>query len=326
MRANEGIDMKCRVRALVFLITVLPMSLLAEDSRNALPRRSTWNVRDHVPIEQVVVQAHRGAGELAPENTIEAFELGWNLNCIPEADIRTTRDGVIVAFHDSDFSRVVKEIAPERAKLGVKDITFAELEKLDVGSWKGNAFQGRRVSRIADVFAVMKNDAARQLYLDIKNVDLKQLAEEVKLAGVEKQVILASSKYVDDIRAWKALLPDSQTLLWIGGTPEAQKKKFDEARAAGFADLTQLQIHVRLPEGATTVDRNAANCFVQSDDFLIGSGESLREHGVLFQTLPWGGATKEVYWKLLDLGLMSFATDHPDVTRDAIKAYYAEKK
>ena len=32
-----------------------------------------------------------------------------------------------------------------------------------------------------------------------------------------------------------------------------------------------------------------------------------------------------IYWKLLDLGLMSFATDHPDVTRDAVKAYYDEK-
>jgi glycerophosphoryl diester phosphodiesterase len=302
------------------------MSLLAEDSRNASPRRSTWNVRDHVPIEQFVVQAHRGAGELAPENTIEAFTLGWKLNCIPEADIRTTRDGVIVAFHDSDFSRVVKDIAPQRAKLGVKDITFEELQKLDVGSWKGDAFQGRRVSRISDVFDGMKNHPKRQLYLDIKNVDLKQLAGEVKHAGVEKQVILASSKYVDDIRAWKALLPDSQTLLWIGGTPEAQRKKFDEARASGFADLTQLQIHVRLPDGATTVDRNASNGFLQNDDFLISSGEALREHGVLFQTLPWGGATKEVYWKLLDLGLMSFATDHPEVTWEAIKEYYAEKR
>jgi hypothetical protein len=33
-----------------------------------------------------------------------------------------------------------------------------------------------------------------------------------------------------------------------------------------------------------------------------------------------------VYWKLMDLGFMSFATDHPDVTWDAIKSYYAEGK
>ena len=29
----------------------------------------------------------------------------------------------------------------------------------------------------------------------------------------------------------------------------------------------------------------------------------------------------KVYWRLLDLGLMSFATDHPDVTTDAVSKY-----
>jgi hypothetical protein len=52
----------------------------------------------------------------------------------------------------------------------------------------------------------------------------------------------------------------------------------------------------------------------------------VRARGILYQTIPWGGATPEVYWKLLDLGFMSFATDHPDVTWAAVKAYYGEGK
>jgi glycerophosphoryl diester phosphodiesterase len=200
------------------------------------------------------------------------------------------------------------------------------LQTLDVGSWKGDSFQGRRVKRMSEVFELMRSHPDRRLYLDIKNVDLAKLADEVKAAGVEKQVILASTKYTQDIRTWKKLLPDGQTLFWIGGTPEQQQKKLDEAKATNFADITQVQIHVRLPEGAATVDRNATNPFVQPDSFLIRTGELLRDHNILFQTLPWGGATKEVYWKLLDLGLMSFATDHPEVTWDAIREYYAEKQ
>jgi glycerophosphoryl diester phosphodiesterase len=73
-------------------------------------------VRDHVPLEKFVIQAHRGAGVLAPENTVAAFELGWKLNCVPEADVRTTKDGVIVAFHDNNFARVVVGVTPEMAK------------------------------------------------------------------------------------------------------------------------------------------------------------------------------------------------------------------
>jgi glycerophosphoryl diester phosphodiesterase len=36
------------------------------------PPAKPWNVRDHIPLSQFVIQSHRGAGELAPENTIEA--------------------------------------------------------------------------------------------------------------------------------------------------------------------------------------------------------------------------------------------------------------
>src|SRR3954468_7135924 len=64
--------------------------------------KSSWNVRDHIPLEKFIIQSHRGAGELAEENTLAAFELGWKLGTYPEADIRTTKDGVIVAFHDND--------------------------------------------------------------------------------------------------------------------------------------------------------------------------------------------------------------------------------
>ncbi|HWG84805.1 MAG TPA: glycerophosphodiester phosphodiesterase family protein, partial [Deinococcales bacterium] len=58
-----------------------------------------WRLRDHVALEDVLVQSHRGAGVLAPENTMAAFRLAWSLGTVPEADLRQTRDGEIVAFH-----------------------------------------------------------------------------------------------------------------------------------------------------------------------------------------------------------------------------------
>jgi glycerophosphoryl diester phosphodiesterase len=272
--------------------------------------------------DRVVVQAHRGAGYLAPENTIEAFELGWKLGCIPEADVRTTSDGVIVAFHDANFDRVVKNVPAELKGKGVADVTWAQLSKLDVGAWHGETFEGRRVSTISEVFGHMKGKPERRLYLDIKNVDLAKLAEEVKQAGVGPQVLLASTKYQEVIREWKRLVPDGQTLLWMGGTEAALEKRFEELRREGFADVTQLQIHVRMKQDLNSIGPESVDPFEPSDAFLIRAGKEVREHGILFQSLPWGGGTPGVYWKLMDLGVMSFATDHPDVTREAIRAYY----
>jgi glycerophosphoryl diester phosphodiesterase len=279
-----------------------------------------WTVRGHIPAGQIMIQSHRGAGDLAPENTIGAFELGWKLGTIPEADVRSTRDGVIVAFHDADFARVVKTLPPELKGKGVADVTWAQLSKLDVGAWKGDQFQGRRVSKISEVFAIMKGHPQRGLYMDMKNVDLAQLAREVKEAGVGPQVILASTVY-DVIHQWKQLVPDGRTLLWMGAAEPALEKRIDELRKTKFADVTQLQVHVRMKMKLSDIRRDSVDPFTPSDAFLIRTGEEARKHGVLFQVLPWGGATEHVYWKLLDLGVMSFATDHPDVTKSAIEAY-----
>jgi glycerophosphoryl diester phosphodiesterase len=277
---------------------------------------ATWNVRDHVPLKDFIIQSHRGAGELAEENTLDAFELGWKLGTYPESDLRTTKDGVIVAFHDDNFKRVVKGISPEMAAKGVADVTFAELSKLDVGSWKGDDFKGRHVSKITEVFARMKGKPERHLYLDIKNVRLPQLAAEVKQFGVEKQIILATPKHAV-IKEWKTLVPESDTLLWVGGEEKKQRKQIAEVRAANYAGITQLQIHTHVAPDAKS--------FTPDPAWLTEMSKELAARHIVFQTLPYGGSSAEIYSRLLDLGLASFATDHPDITLKAVRDYYARK-
>jgi len=303
--------------------TGLIFSLIVVGAAASAETKPAWNVRDHVRLEKFVIQSHRGAGELAPENTIEAFELGWKLGTYPEADVRTTRDGVIVAFHDNDFSRVVKDIPAEMAKKGVADVTFEELNKLDVGSWLGDQFKGRRVSRISSILKLMKGKPERHLYLDIKNVDLAQLADEVTKAGVERQVILAAPK-ITTIRQWKSLIPDSDTLLWFGGTEKTKRSQIEELRKSNFDGVTQIQVHVRLPGDAKDVQPGEP--FSPSRAFLTELSSELAQRGILFQTLPYGAKDATIYTQLLDAGLASFATDHPEVTLKAVRDYYEQRK
>jgi glycerophosphoryl diester phosphodiesterase len=268
----------------------------------------------------IIVQSHRGAGELAEENTVEAFELGWSMGAYPEADVRMTTDGVIVAFHDADFKRVVRDVPPQLAPLGVEDITWDQLSKLDVGTWTKGVFATRHVPKLTEVFSVMKGHPERHLYMDIKKVDLKELARQVKEYGIGRQVILAAPKY-EIIREWKSLVPESDTLMWIGGTESEITGKLKPVREAGFEGITQIQLHVRLPRPAAEIKRNSVNPFNLGDDFLRKTGDELRSRGILYQTLPYGGNTADIYWKLLDLGFQSFATDHPDITLKAVREY-----
>ncbi len=281
--------------------------------------KAGWNVRDHVKLKDFVIQSHRGAGTLAPENTIPAFELAWKLGTIPEADIRTTRDGVIVAFHDKDFSRLVKDAPASLKKKGIKDLAWHEVQKLDVGSWLSEKFKGTRVPRMEDVFEIMEKDRHKRLYLDIKNVSLEALAGLVRSHEIQQQVILASTHY-GIIKKWKELVPESGTLHWMGGSEDSLEKRLEALRKKKFRGITQLQIHVWLKKDPR------GDPFIPSSRFIVRTGEELHKLGIVYQVLPWGVARKDIYWKLMDLGVESFATDHPMVTLKAVREYYARKR
>jgi glycerophosphoryl diester phosphodiesterase len=288
-----------------------------------------WNVTGHVPLEKIIIQGHRGVGNLAEENTIEAFELAWKMGIYPECDLRMTKDGVIVPFHDDDFSRVVKEASPELKKKGVKDLTFAELSTLDVGSWKGEQFKGRHVVPMAKIFELMRGRPERHLYMDIKSIEFPRLAAEVRQYGIEKQIVLAS-RQVGQLREWKALVPESETLLWMHGNEATLSIELAGLRDSVFGGITQLQIHVYPKETADTwappTDESSPdNPFRLRNGFLRAVGVELRTRGIVFQTFPYT-TDPTVYGRLLDLGVMSFATDHPDVALREIKAYYTAKK
>ncbi|MEN6535595.1 MAG: glycerophosphodiester phosphodiesterase family protein [Bryobacteraceae bacterium] len=283
----------------------------------ALPgvcQRSDWNLRDHIPLDQVIVQSHRGAGELMPENSLEAFELGWRVGTIPEADLRTTRDGIIVAFHDENFRHILPSASPEMQKRGIKDLDWAEVSALDIGAWKGTRFAGQRVASLSAVSEVLRKNPRRRLYIDIKNVDLEQLARESRAAGVAARLILASTDYTV-IRTWKKLAPESSTIHWMGGPEEVLAQRIADLRKTNFADIDQLQIHVR--ESGGTMRPSA--------EFLLKTGAELRSYRILFQTLPFGSKDPALFRRLMDLGCASFATDYPDVMMNTIREYYAAR-
>jgi len=114
-----------------------------------------WNARDHIPLDRIAVQAHRGAGDLAPEGSLEAFELAWKLGCIPEADLRRTKDGVIVSFHDNNFARILPNAPEELKRKGVADLTFEEARELDVGSFRNPEFKGQRMISLSGMVQLL---------------------------------------------------------------------------------------------------------------------------------------------------------------------------
>src|SRR5438552_16100523 len=90
-----------------------------------------------------IIQSHRGAGDLAPENSLEAFEMAWQMGTWPECDLRTTRDGMIVTHHDAMVAGGAL----------VRDLDSPQLATIT------------RTCRLEDVLEKMRGRAERRLYL-----------------------------------------------------------------------------------------------------------------------------------------------------------------
>ena len=79
--------------------------------------------------------AHRGAGKLAPENTLAAFKLGASHGYrMFECDVKLSADGVPFLLHDATLERTTSG----RGNAG--ESAWAKLSKLDAGSWHSPAF------------------------------------------------------------------------------------------------------------------------------------------------------------------------------------------
>jgi glycerophosphoryl diester phosphodiesterase len=90
--------------------------------------------------------AHRGAGKLAPENTLAAMRLGYEHGYrMVEFDVKLSGDGVPFLLHDETLDRTTN------ARGRADALTWSELSKLDAGSWHSKPFAGEPLPTLATI-------------------------------------------------------------------------------------------------------------------------------------------------------------------------------
>lgn len=104
--------------------------------------------------------AHRGAGKLAPENTLAAFRLGASHGYrMYECDAKLSADGVVFLLHDATLERTTNGagVAGEQA--------WNALSQLDAGGWHSRAYAGEP---LATLEALARHCQAQGHWLNIE--------------------------------------------------------------------------------------------------------------------------------------------------------------
>ena len=118
--------------------------------------------------------AHRGAGKLAPENTLAAFRLGAQYGYrMFECDVKLSADGVPFLLHDDDLLRTTnaekyasnRALAPDSRAQAAPDLIakkpnwvaghwpWAALSQLDAGGWHSRSYAGEPLPTLEAIAA-----------------------------------------------------------------------------------------------------------------------------------------------------------------------------
>ena len=98
--------------------------------------------------------AHRGAGKLAPENTLAAFKLGASYGYrMFECDVKLSADGVPFLMHDATLDRTTNAARqlPADAKRSGGEHAWGTLAQLDAGSWHSRAYAGEPLPTLSNL-------------------------------------------------------------------------------------------------------------------------------------------------------------------------------
>ncbi len=128
--------------------------------------------------------AHRGASAQAPENTMAAFQLALDQHADGiELDVMLSRDNRVIVIHDATVDRTTNGTGK------VKDLTWAELQKLDAGN-------GQKIPTLEEVFDAFGS----QLLINIELKNFGSIFDSLPIAvanlvkdfQLEKSVIISS--------------------------------------------------------------------------------------------------------------------------------------
>jgi len=134
---------------------------------------------------KIIYIAHRGASTLAPENTLQAFELALKQNVdMIELDVHLSKDDSIIVTHDRNLKRTTD------LDKNVGDLTYEEIQKAKIKDKDGN-MTFEKVPTLDDVLKLI-NGKKKVL------IELKSSRNEPYLNLVDKTLQCISKNKAED--------------------------------------------------------------------------------------------------------------------------------
>jgi len=222
--------------------------------------------------------AHRGASGIAPENTLVAFRKALEIGSLMvECDIHATREGTVVVMHDAAVNRTTNGTG------AIKEMSLAEIKRLDAGSWFAPEFAGEPVPTLSELLQVLRGRTTLSL--------------EIKQAGIEEASVAALRD--------NGMFDDTLVISFL---PQAlvRVKEIAPALPTGLlvSKGTIQEVVAKAQEVGAEV-LSAHRAMVNAE--LVGAA-----HSAELKVTAWIANDRPEQQRLIELGVEAIGTDHPE--------------
>jgi glycerophosphoryl diester phosphodiesterase len=290
------------------------------------------------------LQGHRGARALAPENTLSGFALALEIGVTTlELDIAITKDDVLVVSHDPllnpDITRGPDGRFLDAPGPVIRQLTFAELQRYDVGRLKpGTSYakrypqqradDGARIPRLSDVFALARKSGNEAVRFAIETKVTPFNPQETPDPESYARAVVAAIRDAGMARRSTILSFDWRTLAVVQReAPEigtvyltAQQSWLDNVAAdkpdgSAWTNGIQYKDHGSIPKMIKAAGGRIWSAYY--GDLDRAKVKEARELGI--QVLAWTVNSPADIARTLDLGVDGIVTDRPDLVREEMK-------
>jgi glycerophosphoryl diester phosphodiesterase len=161
-------------------------------------------------MKKPICIAHRGFSGIAPENTLISFQKAIELKPDGfELDVHLSKDGELIVIHDDTVDRTTN------GKGKIKELTLAELKKLDAGSWFAQKYQGEKIPTLTEALDLAKNKTMVMIELKAEGTAEKSVPLIEQFDMVEQ--VFVFSFHSEYLKIAKQLNPNLSLLhlFWI---------------------------------------------------------------------------------------------------------------
>lgn len=233
-------------------------------------------------MKKVLICGHRGFPEKYPQNTLPGFRRAIEIGCDRiEYDLHQTADGRLVVCHNPTVDDT------SNGHGTIREMTFAELRKLDFGSWKGSQFAGTKIPGFQEVLELANALNPHLFHLVELKVDSPDFAEQVLLELAKWNMagrFTLVSFHLDLLREMKRRHPD----ILIHGNPVPANGQFDYE---DFRMFDSVGLH------RTNITEEVIKGF----------------HSVGTMVDAWPVDTVEEFLRQIDFGADSVTSNNPEV-------------